>query len=107
MDLLQSRYGWPDHYLINEPGQSEPYIPYARWAELLETVCKARAREFKEQMKIAAFIGWQSLPSTPRNPAPDLYEYWQRMNLGEERNRTAEEDLEAAMEMMKQFGIEV
>lgn len=51
MDQIQKRYGWTDEVVYK--------LPFTRFLEICETIVKARQDEAKEQMTLAAFVGWQ------------------------------------------------
>ena len=51
MDQIQKRYGWTDEVVFK--------LPFTRFLEICETIVKARQDEAREQMTLAAFLGWQ------------------------------------------------
>ena len=51
MDQIQKRYGWTDEVVFK--------LPLTRFWEICETIVKARQDEAREQMALAAFLGWQ------------------------------------------------
>jgi len=51
MDQIQKRYGWTDEVVFK--------LPFTRFLEICETIVKARQDEAREQMALAAFLGWQ------------------------------------------------
>jgi len=50
IELIQSRYGWSDEYILS--------LPYARFIQIAMLIAEAKTRESKERMVDAAFIAW-------------------------------------------------
>ncbi len=64
-------------------------LPVARFLEICETIVKARQDEVKEQMTLAAFVGWQQAKLWGYKH--DYMRYLQDLGLLEKRKPTTAE----------------
>jgi hypothetical protein len=99
---LQARYGWTDDVILS--------LPYHVFNQKLRTVSKAIAREKKDALRQAAFIGWQVYSTAPRLTANEKridFSKWLKMfslDLEQESKRIDNEiDYEAEAERIDEL----